>query len=984
MKVVGVSRSTFYGWYAPGKLVKSDQMDARWRFGVLGPVQVLADGQTVQIGPPMQRALLAALLLRANHTVPVDELVDLLWGEQPPRTARKNIQVYVWRLRGLLGGRLESSRPGYQLSVSPGELDLPFFEAQVASARAASQAGLAEQAAAGYRSALSLWRGAALADVDGIGRLGASAARLGQLRLLAHEEHIDAELALDRYSVALPLLNELVSGYPLHERFAEQQVLALYRAGRRGEAVEAYLRCRRILATELGLEPGPVLQRLAELAREPAPAANPGSESLRELPHTVSSFVGRAGDLAQLTSALTGAGEMTPVWVVTGPAGVGKSTLAVRAAHQLAGSFPDGQLYADLHGAAAGRAPDEPIAVLARFLRALGVTERAIPASLDEASARWRSMLAGRRLLIVLDNAQDAGQVRPLLPAGAGCAVLITSRRSLADIDGAGHLDLGPLPGPDALELLTKLGGSARVSAAPEAAAELLQWLGGLPLAIRIAGARLAARPNWSLASLAARLHDERHRLRELRLGDIAVRTSFLVSYEHLAEPDAKRLFRLLGAIDGPQITPMVATALLDVAEPDAQAALDELVDARLLDEMPGNRYLMHDLIRLFAHELAGQEQPGDRGDALGRVLSEYLARTRHALSLLRPGTRVAPVTRQLFTGNAQALQWLEAERANLVSAVLQATAASDPVIVRYGVELADSLFLFFEMRGHIADWLAVDRAGAEAAQRLGDRTAEARLWHDLAVAHFYLHRMDDAARHLARSLELSRACGDAEGEARALNQAGIMHGVRGDYDSAAMTLTQSLRLREQLGDIRSCAATHGNIAMAHRLAGRHDKAIQFSRSSARLARRGGAPEIEASALGNLGEVHLQLGQHRSALRQLRRALAIRGLPLNERHRGSVLSSLADAYLGDGQPAAAIEHATLAVQAFRQADFRHGEAEALRQLGRILAGQGETEQATDQLRLALTLFTALGSTQAQPTRAELDPLIHPLRQTAPP
>jgi hypothetical protein len=488
----------------------------------------------------------------------------------------------------------------------------------------------------------------------------------------------------------LPLLDELVAGYPTHERFAERQVLALYRAGRRGEAIAAYLRCRRALATELGLEPGPVLRRLAELAREPVAAPPPVSAGLRELPHRVSSFVGRIDELEQLTAALTAPGDTAPVCVVAGPAGVGKSALAVQAAHRLAESFPDGQLYADLHGATAGWAPAEPVAVLTRFLRALGLPERSIPADLDEAAARWRSLVADRQLLIVLDNAQEAAQVRPLLPAGAGCAVLITSRRSLADIDIASHLEVRALPEPTALELLTRLGGHTRIAAAPEAAAELLRWLGGLPLAIRIAGARLAARPNWSLASLAARLGNERHRLRELRLGDIAVRTSFLVSYDHLTGVAAQQLFRLIGAVDGPEITPLAAAALLDTSEPDAIAALDELVDARLLDEAPNNRYVMHDLIRLFARELAEAEPPGERVAGLHRVLAEYVTCTRHALSLLRPGTRITPVAEPRFGDVTQALGWLEAERGNLVSAALQATASPDPMTARRGVELAD------------------------------------------------------------------------------------------------------------------------------------------------------------------------------------------------------------------------------------------------------------------------------------------------------
>lgn len=950
-------------------------MAGRLTFGLLGPVQVRADDRPVPAGPPRQRAVLAALLLHANRVTPVDDIVDLIWGDDPPRTARKNVQLYVWRLRQLIGDRLASDPPGYRIEVGPDELDLFRFDALLESGRAAVRAGLPHQAAALYRSALDLWRGGPLADVAGLGCFGGSVARLERRRLTAYEEYVDVELDLGRHHEMLALLDDLVARYPLHERFAEQQVMTLHHLGRRSEAVDAYRRCRQALADELKLEPGPVLHRLAELAREPIPArpapSRPPGPAIRELPHTAAPLVGRDRALAKLCEALTDEPrDAMPLCVITGPAGIGKSALALQAAHRVASAFPDGQLYADLCGTTVGTRPVPPLDVLARFLRVLGVAEAAIPADVAEASAVLRSLLADRRLLLVLDNAYDASQVRPLIPAGVGCAVVVTSRRNLTDIDGARHLELDVLADADAVDLLRRLVGDARVAAEADTAAGLVRRLGGLPLAIRIAGARLAARPSWTLATLDDRLRDEHRRLHELRLGDIAVRTSFLVSYQHLAHPLAARLFRLIGAVPGPTVTHGVAAALLAVDPPQALDALDELVDARLLDETAPDRYTMHDLIRLFARERAGEEPEPERAAAVNRVLAYYLERTRHALSVLRPGTRTPAVTGPPHFADADAaLAWLSAERPNLVAAVVQS--ANSVATARAGVDLADSLFLFFEMRGHVNDWIAVDSAGVAAAERLGDRVARARLLHDLAVAYFHLHRTDEATRLLRRSLEISDAAGDDEGQARALNQLGVLHGMAGEYDRSAEYFKRSLRLRERLGDIRSCAATKGNIGMAYRLAGRYQESIRYCREAARLARRSHAPEIEANALGNLGEVQCLLGHYASALRYLRRGLAVVGVPVNERNRGSLMGTLAEASLGAGQVGPAIKYAELAVEAMRRADFRHGEAVALRRLGLMLCQHGDVARGTQQLRLALAIFTDVGGAEADEVRALL-------------
>lgn len=942
------------------------------RFGVLGPVAVWVGDAPVAAGPRMQRAVLALLLLRANRPVGVDEIADVLWAEEPPRTVRKNIQVYVWKLRGLVGDRLESSPPGYRLSVRPKELDLLRFDELLESARTARRAGQAQRAVADYRAALDLWRGAPLADLTGVGRFDAVVARLERRRLSAYEERVDVEFELGQHAVVLSLLDELVGAYPLHERFTEQQIVALRRLGRRADAVAAYRRCHRDLARELGIEPGPALQRMAR--REAGAAEALASRAPRQLPRTVDTFTGRDTELASLRDRLTRPGPAaTVVCVVTGRAGVGKSALAVHVAHQLADRFPDGQLYVDLQGATAGLRPMPPVEGLGRFLRALSVTDGAAPVHLEEAAARLRTHLADRRVLMVLDNAYDAAQVRPLLPAGRSCAVLVTARRSLADLDGVSLLELDALPEDTALTLLGRLAGRTRVAADVRAAAELVRWSGGLPLAIRIVGARLAARPNASLHALADLLRDERNRLRELRLGDVAVRTSVLVSYQQVRDPTPRRLFRLLGAVDGPDVAAAAAAALLDEPVAVARDALDDLADARLLEEAPRDRYRMHDLIRLFARERASAEEPPQERDAaLGRLLSQYGHLTAHAVSMVYPGARmVVPNGAPAFSDPTTAFAWLEDERANLVAAVVQGGRSSDPALAGPAAALAGAMYLFLEGRGHIEDLISVDTAGIAAADRLADRASQARLLQDLGVAYFYLHRMDDAVIHLQESLTVSRESHDAALAARAMNQLGAVHGELGDYDRAAEHFKESLRLREQLGHFSACATTLSNIGLVYRLAGRYEEAIRYCRSAARLARRNAVTQVEATAIGNLGELHCDLGRYESALRHLRRSLALHGQTGNERNRGDTFSTLVDAYLGTGRIRPAIRHAELAVEAYATAGFRYGEAAARSRFGRLLLKHGDAVKGAEQLEQALALFTGLGRDEAAEIRAEL-------------
>ena len=522
------------------------------QFRLLGPLEVWDGEERIDLGGAKQRALLALLLLNANRTVRRIQVVDWLWDTAPPRTAGDLVHEYVSRLRRALrpcrtvepsSPRLLTHGSGYVLRVEPDELDLDRFERLVDQAHQVMAAGDLELATGSLRQALGLWRGSALADLPPSLAVDAESARLEEARLTALEDRIEAELGVGRHAELVGELEALVSAQPLRERLRAQLMLALYRSGRQPEALAVYRAARRLLAADYGLEPGSRLRELEQaiLCDEPAlhnltigagrsSAPPPPPQPIpHELPSSIAEFTGRTRELQLLTRHLditdTTAGLPVVISAIDGMGGIGKSALAIQAANQLAERFPDGQLYVNLHGATPGQAPRSPLDALGQLLRSLGLDPAAIPAQVEEAAVRWRSLASGRRLLLLLDNARDAAQVRPLLPGSPTCAVVVTSRQVLGSLDARSlHLDL--LAHEQALKLLGRIGGRHRVAAEPAAAAEVVDWCGRLPLAIRIAGARLAARPTWPLRELAERLADATRRLDELTIDGLAVRAA--------------------------------------------------------------------------------------------------------------------------------------------------------------------------------------------------------------------------------------------------------------------------------------------------------------------------------------------------------------------------------------------------------------------------------------------------------------------------
>ncbi|MFY1670077.1 BTAD domain-containing putative transcriptional regulator [Plantactinospora sp. WMMB334] len=609
-------------------------------FRILGSVEVVDPTGVVELSAAKVRTVLAALLLARGRVVSDSRLAVLLWGDDPPVTAAAQIQTYVSRLRAKLAPDAEivRQRPGYVLRIAPDRFDLVRFERLAAYGRDALADGRPAEAAQALCDALALWRGPALAGVTEF--LGdAERPRLEEARLAALGDRIDAELALGQHARLVVELTGLVAADPLREQFRGQLMLTLYRCGRQADALASYQDYRHLLAEELGIDPGRELQDLHKsvLAAEESltlPAAEqrvvaggaPVGSPPSQLPPDVADFTGRDREAAQVAALLrssTEGGGRRLACVIGGMAGLGKTALAIHVGHLLRPSYPDGQIYLDLRGA--GPQPADSADLLGTLLQALGLPASAVPPSMAERVQLYQSRLAGRRVLVLLDNAASEQQVRPLLPESPTCAAMVTSRARLAALEGVPLIDLDVLEHVQALELLSKIVGAARVAAEPEAAVRIVRLCGHLPLGVRIAGARLTAKPHWRLARLADRLSSQRRRLDELRIGDLEVRASVALSLQGLEEP-ARRAFRLLALLDVPRFAIWTAAVLLDVTLGTARELLEQLVDARLLDVVQVDgasqvRYLFHDLVRALALEqAAGEETADERYAALDRV----------------------------------------------------------------------------------------------------------------------------------------------------------------------------------------------------------------------------------------------------------------------------------------------------------------------------------------------------------------------------
>jgi DNA-binding SARP family transcriptional activator/tetratricopeptide (TPR) repeat protein len=988
-------------------------------FRLFGDVEILAAGQRVAAGHARQRSVLAVLLLELGRLVPADQLIGRVWGENPPASVRNVLYGYVARLRAAIAAAGDPSvtlgrRPGgYLLEAGQERVDLYRFRRLMAAAGAA--AGDDGRAGPLLTSALELWRGPALAGLNSPW-LGAIRDALELERIAAVLDLADIELRQGQHGALAGSLAEEAVNYPADERLIGQLMLALYRSGRQAEALRWFEQTRRRLAEEFGADPGAELralhQRILRADRAlaaPGPtargAATAGTDVAvsrpagiagnpepgpRELPADVVAFTGRAAELAELDrflapggAAAAGAGGLAGdgagdaaaavISAVSGTAGVGKTALAVHWAHRAAARFPDGQLYVNLRG----YDPDRPVTAadaLAGFLRALGVAGQDIPAGEGERAARYRSLLAGRRVLILADNAAEVAQVRPLLPATAGCVMVVTSRDSLAGLvarDGARRLDLDLLPRGDAVGLLRELIG-ARVDADPGAAAALAEHCARLPLALRVAAELAVARPDVPLAGLAGELADQQSRLDLLDAGgdpSTAVRAVFSWSYQHL-DPAAARAFRLLGLHPGPGFEPYAAAALTGAGAVEARRLLDQLVRAHLIQPAGPGRYTMHDLLRAYAAELAaGHDSDGERRAALTRLFDHYLhtaaaamdsvfsAEHQHRPRIGRPPTPIPPVA-----DPAAARAWLDAQLAVLVAAAGQAAGRGLP---GYATGLAATLFRYLDNGGHLAEAITIHTCARDAARLAGDRTGEANALISLGIIDAKQGRYQQATGHFEEALASFRDTGDLAGEARVQNNLGLAMLAQGHYQHAAGHFERALALCGDTGDLAGQAYALGNLGVIHRRQGRYEQATSYQERSLALSREIGDPAAVAEALIRLGLVGWQLKRYDQAAGQVRQALeAFRhvGDPSGE---ARALSYLGRIEQEQGRYSEALGHERQALELFREYGERAGEVMALNGLGEALCAMGRPGDARAQHAAALELAVQIGEKYEQ-------------------
>ncbi|WP_051110380.1 AfsR/SARP family transcriptional regulator [Longispora albida] len=955
----------------------SSQDKAGLRFAVLGPVRAWHDGHELDLGSPQQRAVLAALLLRGGRLATAEELIDGLWGEEPPLRAIGTIRTYVSRLRQVLGDALQTGSRGYLLRRPPGSLDLEAAEHAVAHA-----AGLTDQqaASASLRQALDAWHGEPLAGLPGP-YAAAQRNRLAELRLSILDTRLDLDLRLGRAGQVAGELAALAAAHPLRERFRELHMTALHQAGRAAEALQVYAEVRELLADELGADPGPALQEVHRqiLTGElPVPAQHRVPQPA-QLPADLPDFTGRAGLTAELAGLLTGtAGHRKglPVVALSGPGGSGKTALAVHLAHLVRDDFAGGQLYVDLLGMAAE--PLDPAEVLTRFLRALGVPAEAIPDQPADRAALYRSTVAGHRILVVLDNAADLAQVTPLLPGTPECAVLVTARHRLPGLPAhAADLDLLTLD--ESRDLLRAVIGTARADAEPEATTELVELCGRLPLALRIVAARLATRPAWRLEAMAGRLRDERSRLDVLRVGDLAVEASIRLGYAQL-EPEAARAFRLLATPDAADISARAAAAVLGLDPGQAEAIAEELVDASLLASAHPGRYQYHDLVRATARRASeALDGAGERETALHRLLDHQLASVKNLLQAAIPAT--SPLIGQLAATSqpgdpigdrGAAREWLATEYDGLL-----ATCRQQP-----GALAADLLFGLIDTLHWQPGWSQAEQVARQVAAetaKAGLPIAEARARYAAWTLLAGRGRVAEADTELTGLggltglRELCREAGDPVSLARASKSAGTLAWTMNRPAEAADLCAEAQRLFQDIGYLTGEADALANQALALGELGRYPEALAAGRRARDLHREAGGVEGEGHALHVLGRVARQSGDLELAIGYHKESLAIyRAEGYHGRGMGWMLIRLAEAHVDARQSEEALACAEEAAQILGLVGDEAGLGQALGVTGTAYAITGEPDLAASYWRDGHDLLRRAGHPAAAHLAALLD------------
>ncbi|QUQ70736.1 AfsR/SARP family transcriptional regulator [Kutzneria sp. CA-103260] len=984
------------------------------RFTLLGPVRVWRGERELTLGPPQRKAILATLLLRADQVVTASELVDAVWGDTAPASVHGVVQTHVSMLRSVLeperprrgqASVLRSVGNGYSLAVGAAGYDLREFEKTLEQARQHREEGNARDAVEWYAKALAMWQGEPLSAIPGPGAV-IERARLGEILLGVQEERLELMVALGRHTAAVTELAALTSAYPVRERLRALHMKALSRSGRRADALQVYTDTRRVMVDELGIEPGSELRDLHHrlLAVDeppPAPQAQPTAPpppvqpsrrpivpfmdeplpapvSPAQLPADVADFTGRTALVKRLTAMLTPRTHRTapPRALVAGIGGVGKTALAVHAAHQVRQHYPDGQLYVDLRGAGPDAA--DPLNVLSAFLRAFGVSPNSTPADLDERAAMYRSVLASRRVLVVLDDAADAAQIQPLLPGSATCAVLVTSRRRLPEMQWDEQAELEGMSREEALTLFTRTIGAERSGKEPEAVAEVVDACGRLPLALRITAAKLVDRPQWTVRSLADKLARERGRLSELRVGSLEVEATFHLGYGQLDAASA-RTFRLMSLPDGPGLSLPAAAALVGEPEPSAEPVVEHLVDLNMVASPAPERYAYHDLLRLFARQRAAQsDSKQDRIDAMVRLGDHYLGTAAVAGWLIQaPSWSRERFWQRPYLGGVDlpdlksAFAWFDDQQPALLASARQFL--TDPDLPSdYVVDLITFLELFLANGTHFGEIGQIGELAVRDAERTGDARVEA--WGRRKVGEAHLRRFEYPAAQdqLTRSIAAAEKAGDTGALATAMDLLGSVEFRMGNPEQSLAHLEQALAVAHDAGDVVREAYVLGTIGRTQSERGEFELAVAACEQSRGLHEQLGNETGLARTLFMMGLVYQRFRRLVESIDPLEESLAVClgiGQNFGEGHN---LVMLSRGYLADGRAEQAAAAASRARELGEAIGDAHMHAMAVAELGKALHALGKHELGDEHLHSAQTLLTELNSPQAAAVSALLN------------
>ncbi|WP_405810631.1 tetratricopeptide repeat protein [Streptomyces sp. NBC_00210] len=947
------------------------------RIAVLGPLRAWRTDRELDVGPAQQRAVLAALALREGQVASVQELLDDIWGWHPPASAAVALRNHVSRLRTALEpdprapATLVSVAGGYALRLGEGALDAAQCERLAADAEQAVNAGDRARASGLLGEALALWDGTPLTGVPGE-YAERQRDRFTEFRLVLLEKRLRLDLELGRHAQTAAQLSALADEHPMREGLRGLQMLALYRCGRQADALAGYGRTRRFLSKELGIEPGPDLARLherilrsdpglaapAETAPAPSPEAVPEERAPApawlppaQLPADVPDFTGRLETVADLLRTLSGAtgqpAMAATVCVVHGMGGVGKTTVAVRAAQGARENFPDGQLYVDLRGASAE--PADPYAIQQSLLLALGVSPRNIPADHVERTALYRSRLAGRRLLLLLDNAVNTEQVQPLLPGTAECAALVTSRTALACLPVTSRTALEPFTEQEALALLERIAGADRLRKEPEAARALVHACGLLPLAVRIAASRLATRPRWTFTSLTTRLTDRSRRLTELQTGGLAVDAAFELGYASLETTQA-RAFRLLAIPEVPEITPGAAAALLDSTEHVAEDMLESLANVGLLESCDPGRYRYHDLLRLFArHRTLSTDAPAERQAALSRLARFHLAGMSAALRAVRPYSRLADVDPGItggprFTDRAEAQRWVITEQSGMLGVALQiAHHPTRPICAADARTIGWQLVILMPFTDIYISWgslLPLGHVLLRAGEEDDDPDAIVKACAVLSLA-YAATGQHEQARGLAQRGFLTTRLDDMVFRPRLAYVKGTVAAMdRNSLDDAISHFAEAGHLCRETGEIGMEAQCMLGLAMTHLASKEPDLALKYCRDAFALNQAAGCALGTVLALRHLGQALNDLGRHDEAVERYTQALAVCDAHHLPTQRAHTLLGCALAHFEAGHPARAGASATEALPLLAVLGDTTGQRQAQELLHRIRDEEG--------------------------------------------